>query len=167
MELSVNDLQDLVAALSQSDIAELTLKSSDFELTLRKQGAIPAPVSASAVGVEVGAMVPGKPPTAPSEVTAAAPTPTAAPASPPGKNTDLIAVSSPMVGTFYSSPAPDEPAFVQVGERISPGQTVCIIEAMKLMNELEAEIAGEVVEILVGNAEPVEFGQTLMLVRPA
>jgi acetyl-CoA carboxylase biotin carboxyl carrier protein len=70
-----------------------------------------------------------------------------------------------MVGTFYRAPAPDEPAFVEVGERIRAGQTVCIIEAMKLMNELEAEVAGEVVEILVNNGEPVEFGQTLMLVR--
>jgi acetyl-CoA carboxylase biotin carboxyl carrier protein len=70
-----------------------------------------------------------------------------------------------MVGTFYRAPAPDEPAFVEVGERIRSGQTVCIIEAMKLMNELEAEVAGEVVEILVNNGEPVEFGQTLMLVR--
>jgi acetyl-CoA carboxylase biotin carboxyl carrier protein len=70
-----------------------------------------------------------------------------------------------MVGTFYRAPAPDESAFVEVGERIRAGQTVCIIEAMKLMNELEAEVAGEVVEILVNNGEPVEFGQTLMLVR--
>jgi acetyl-CoA carboxylase biotin carboxyl carrier protein len=72
-----------------------------------------------------------------------------------------------MVGTFYRSPAPGEPPFTSPGERIRQGQTVCIIEAMKLMNELEAEVSGEVVEILVENAEPVEFGQTLMLVRPA
>jgi acetyl-CoA carboxylase biotin carboxyl carrier protein len=71
-----------------------------------------------------------------------------------------------MVGTFYRSPAPDEPPFVNVGDRVSTGQTVCIIEAMKLMNELEAEVFGEIVEILVNNSEPVEFGQALMLVRP-
>jgi acetyl-CoA carboxylase biotin carboxyl carrier protein len=71
-----------------------------------------------------------------------------------------------MVGTFYRSPAPDEPPFVNVGDRVSTGQTVCIIEAMKLMNELEAEVSGEIVEILVNNSEPVEFGQALMLVRP-
>jgi acetyl-CoA carboxylase biotin carboxyl carrier protein len=92
--------------------------------------------------------------------------PPAAPATPPGKGSDLLAITSPMVGTFYRSPAPEEPAFVGVGDRISSGQTVCIIEAMKLMNELEAEISGEIVEILVENAQPVEFGQTLMLVRP-
>jgi acetyl-CoA carboxylase biotin carboxyl carrier protein len=72
-----------------------------------------------------------------------------------------------MVGTFYRSPAPGEPSFVEIGSRIRPGQTVCILEAMKLMNELEAEIGGEVVEILVDNGTPVEFGQVLMRIRPA
>ena len=74
-------------------------------------------------------------------------------------------ITSPMVGTFYRSPAPDEASFVEVGDRIQAGQTVCIIEAMKLMNELEAEISGEIVDILVENAEPIEFGQPLMRVR--
>jgi acetyl-CoA carboxylase biotin carboxyl carrier protein len=71
-----------------------------------------------------------------------------------------------MVGTFYRAPAPDEPPFVDVGDRIRIGQTVCIIEAMKLMNELEAEVAGEIVEILVSNGQPVEYGQVLMRVNP-
>jgi acetyl-CoA carboxylase biotin carboxyl carrier protein len=167
VELSVNDLRELVAALSQSDIAELTLKSANFELVLRKQGAVAA---------GAGMVVSGGGPDLPlpmTEVTtpmaeapqAAAPAP-AAPSTPPGKASDLVAVSSPMVGTFYRSPAPDEAPFVNVGDRITSGQTVCIIEAMKLMNELEAEVSGEIVEILVENAQPVEFGQTLMLVRP-
>ena len=78
-----------------------------------------------------------------------------------------MAILSPMVGTFYRAPAPGEPPFVSVGDRISSGQTVCIIEAMKLMNELEAEVSGEVVEILVENGQPVEFDQPLMRVRPA
>ncbi|MEM8614776.1 MAG: acetyl-CoA carboxylase biotin carboxyl carrier protein, partial [Cyanobacteria bacterium P01_H01_bin.105] len=78
---------------------------------------------------------------------------------------DLYEITSPMVGTFYRSPAPDESPFVDAGDRIKPGQTVCIIEAMKLMNELEAEVSGEIVEILVQNAEPVEFGQPLMRVK--
>jgi acetyl-CoA carboxylase biotin carboxyl carrier protein len=71
-----------------------------------------------------------------------------------------------MVGTFYRSPAPDEPCFVEVGDRVRRGQTLCIIEAMKLMNELEAELAGEIVEILVENGEPIEYGQTLMRINP-
>lgn len=161
MELNVNELRDLVAALSQSDIAELTLKSSSFELTLRKQGMVTAAVSPAPVVVDAVAPLPAKP-AEPVAVEA----PAAPPAAPPGKASDLVTISSPMVGTFYRSPAPDEPPFVNVGDRISTGQTVCIIEAMKLMNELEAEVSGEIVEVLANNAEPVEFGQALMLVRP-
>lgn len=163
MELSVTDLRELVAALGQSDVVELTLKNADFELTLRKAGAmvVSAPAATPALTADDSAPVSTAPAAEPEPAAAPAP-----PAPPPGKGSDLLAITSPMVGTFYRSPAPEEPAFVGVGDRISTGQTVCIIEAMKLMNELEAEISGEVVEILVENAQPVEFGQTLMLVRP-
>ncbi|WP_035992762.1 acetyl-CoA carboxylase biotin carboxyl carrier protein [Leptolyngbya sp. KIOST-1] len=161
MELSVTDLRELVAALSQSDIVELTLKSSDFELTLRKPGAMVATAPSVTPGAVQEVVV-----SAPAPIVEPIPTATTPPAVPPGKGSDLIAINSPMVGTFYRSPAPEEPPFVSVGDRISTGQTVCIIEAMKLMNELEAEVSGEVVEILVDNSQPVEFGQTLMLVRP-
>lgn len=164
MELNVNELRDLVAALSQSDIAELTLKSSSFELTLRKQGVMMAATSPAPVVVDAVAPLSAKPAEPVAQETSAAPA--APPVAPPGKASDLVTISSPMVGTFYRSPAPDEPPFVNVGDRISTGQTVCIIEAMKLMNELEAEVSGEIVEVLVNNAEPVEFGQALMLVRP-
>ncbi|PSN13981.1 acetyl-CoA carboxylase biotin carboxyl carrier protein [filamentous cyanobacterium CCT1] len=162
MELSVTDLRELVAALSQSDIVELSLKSSDFELTLRKPGAMVA-VAAAPVAAGAG---PELVVSAPPPAVEPAPAPTTPPVAPPGKASDLVAINSPMVGTFYRSPAPEEPPFVGVGDRISTGQTVCIIEAMKLMNELEAEVSGEIVEILVENSQPVEFGQTLMLVRP-
>lgn len=166
MELSVNELKDLVAALSQSEVAELTLKSPEFELILRKQGAVvstaPAPMAVMA-GPEAPTVATA-PPVAPAGTEG--PQPAAAPAPPPSNASDWIEITSPMVGTFYRAPAPEEPPFVNVGERITTGQTVCIIEAMKLMNELEAEVAGEIVEILVENGEPVEFGQTLMLVKP-
>ncbi|MGB5974853.1 MAG: acetyl-CoA carboxylase biotin carboxyl carrier protein [Nodosilinea sp.] len=160
MELSVTDLKELVAALSQSDIVELTLKNSDFELILRKPGAMVA--KTTSVAPEVGPeSVASAPPPAVESLASSTPATT-----PPGKGSDLVAINSPMVGTFYRSPAPEEPPFVGVGDRISTGQAVCIIEAMKLMNELEAEVSGEIVEILVENSQPVEFGQTLMLVRP-
>lgn len=166
MELSFNELRDLVAALNQSDVAELTLKSADFELTLRKQGALAVATSPVAIAPSPG--IAPAPPTGPIAAPVEEPVaPPAAAAAPPNKGADLVEITSPMVGTFYRAPAPEEPAFVNVGERITTGQTVCIIEAMKLMNELEAEVAGEIVEILVENAEPVEFGQTLMLVKPA
>jgi acetyl-CoA carboxylase biotin carboxyl carrier protein len=79
---------------------------------------------------------------------------------------DLQVITAPMVGTFYRAPAPGEPPFVEVGNRINAGQPVCVLEAMKLMNELEAEVSGEVMEILVDNGTPVEFGQVLMRIKP-
>lgn len=163
MDLSFNELRELVDALSQTDIAELKMKSSDFELTLRKPSALQpdvvmgAPAVSAPVAPVAGAVV--SPVAAPADESAA-------PAV-PAVDSSLVEISAPMVGTFYRAPAPDEAMFVEVGDRIQPGQTVCIIEAMKLMNELEAEVSGEIVDILVENAEPVEFGQALMRVRLA
>ena len=172
--MNFNELRELVAALNQTDIAELTLKNAEFELTLRKPPALQpdvvvSPASAPTVAPVVVApqAVPAQATAAPQAVapqaTAESPTQPAAPAVDPS----LVEITSPMVGTFYRSPAPDEAAFVEVGDRIQSGQTVCIIEAMKLMNELEAEVSGEIVDILVENAEPIEFGQALMRVRPS
>ncbi|MCD8488605.1 MAG: acetyl-CoA carboxylase biotin carboxyl carrier protein [Desertifilum sp.] len=160
MQLNFNELRELIAALNQTDIAELTLKSADFELTLRKGdryplSGIPPEVSHAVPSAALNATLP--PPVAPSEP-AAPPTPVA--------DKRWVEITSPLVGTFYRSPAPDEPPFVDVGDRIRTGQTVCIIEAMKVMNELEAEVSGQIVEVLVENGQPVEFGQTLMRVNP-
>lgn len=171
MNLSVQELRELVAALDQTDIAELTFKNSEFELTLRKPSALQSQAMVAAVSSSLApaaAPVPDQaavaaPPSVPSAVLEASPAPPPAPTVDPA----LVEITSPMVGTFYRSPAPDEPPFVDKGDRIQKGQTVCIIEAMKLMNELEAELSGEVVDILVENAEPVEFGQALMRIRPA
>ncbi|MDH3272729.1 MAG: acetyl-CoA carboxylase biotin carboxyl carrier protein [Gemmatimonadota bacterium] len=109
------------------------------------QAAHPAAVSASPAPNTTGA--------APSEFTAAP--------------SNLEEITSPMVGTFYRAPAPDAPAYVDIGDRIAPGDTLCIIEAMKLMNELDAEIKGKIVEVCVENAQPVEFGQVLFRVDPS
>ncbi len=165
MNLSVNELRELVAALNQTDIAELTFKNAEFELTLRKPAAIqsaatPNSAPTAALALPVASAIAPSP--SPVVVPAAASPPPAAPIIDPA----LVEITAPMVGTFYRSPTPDEAAFVEVGDRIQSGQTVCIIEAMKLMNELEAEISGEIVDILVENADPIEFGQPLMRVRP-
>ncbi|NES86449.1 MAG: acetyl-CoA carboxylase biotin carboxyl carrier protein, partial [Moorea sp. SIO2B7] len=109
----------------------------------------------------------GSTPTTSTPVLEVAPTPEPTPpVPPPGVDQKWEEIKSPMVGTFYRSPAPDEDPFVEVGERISAGQTVCIIEAMKLMNEIEAEVTGQVMEILVTNGEPIEYGQALMRIKP-
>ncbi|MBW4649122.1 MAG: acetyl-CoA carboxylase biotin carboxyl carrier protein [Kastovskya adunca ATA6-11-RM4] len=170
MPLDFNQLRELLAAIAQTDIAELTLKSADFELTVRK-GVLPSPPSSTPVSAGNAA----------AEITATPSSVAAIPAvgslipepavrgtstSPP-VDSKWEEVKSPMVGTFYRSPAPDEPPFVEVGDRIRNGQTVCIIEAMKLMNEIEAEISGQVMEVLVENGEPVEYGQPLLRINPA
>ncbi len=165
MNLSFNDLRELVAALNQSDIAELTLKNTEFELTLRKPSALQPNVVVGSTAT-APALSPASPPPAPVNLPALTES-VSEYTSPPLVDHSLVEITSPMVGTFYRSPTPDEASFVEVGDRIQSGQTVCIIEAMKLMNELEAEVSGEIVDILVENSEPVEFGQPLMRVRPA
>jgi acetyl-CoA carboxylase biotin carboxyl carrier protein len=159
VELDFNELRELLTVINQTDIAEFTLKSGDFELIVRKgtysNGESPVETRAPVLNPVAPAIPSVVPPPPPTPITP-----------PPLGNDRLVEVSSPMVGTFYRSPAPDEPPFVNVGDRIRLGQTVCIIEAMKLMNELEAEVSGEIVEILVNNGEPVEYGQVLMRVNP-
>ncbi len=174
MQLNLNELRELLAAINQTDFTELTLKDAEFELTIRRGGRTEyLPVADTVFAGEGSTVTLGMtppaavaPPTAAPPAAAAEASPKPAPAPAPQADQKLLDITSPMVGTFYRSPAPDEPPFVDTGDRIRLGQTVCIIEAMKLMNELEAEVAGEIVEILVQNAEPVEYGQVLMRVRP-
>ncbi len=148
MDFNLEQLRELLKILNETDITELTLESGELRLSVRKGNSpiVAAPVAA---------------------VSTASPTPPPPIESPPPvpDNRKLIDVVSPMVGTFYRSPAPDEPPFVEVGEVVKRGQTVCIVEAMKLMNEIEAESAGKIAEILVQNAEPIEFGQVLMRIE--
>ena len=157
MQLDHEQLHRLLEALGESDIQEFRLEGDDFRLEIRRN--LPAQtVMAPVMPAPVAAAAPA--PVAPAEPAAAPPASTAT-------RSDLLEVTAPMVGTFYRAPAPGEPAFVEVGTRINVGQTVCILEAMKLMNELESEVGGEVVEILVDNGTPVEFGQVSMRVKPA
>lgn len=165
--MDFNELRELLTVINQTDIAEFTLKSGDFELVLRKShsNSETTPVEA---GCNTGAASPVITPALPSATAPpVATSPTATPVAPSRAADRLVDIISPMVGTFYRSPAPDEAPFVETGERIRLGQTVCIIEAMKLMNEIESEVTGEIVEILLSNGQPVEYGQVLMRVNPA
>ncbi|NEQ27809.1 MAG: acetyl-CoA carboxylase biotin carboxyl carrier protein, partial [Microcoleus sp. SIO2G3] len=153
-----NEIRELLAVLQQTDIAELSIKSSDFELTVRKDRAGSDRPGEATPELPPAVVVP---PSAPPPTAPVAPTPT-----PPPKTDRLVDIASPMVGTFYRAPGPEDAPYVDVGDRVRVGQAVCIIEAMKLMNELEAEVAGEIVEILVQNGQPVEYGQPLMRVNP-
>jgi len=158
MQLDHDQLHRLLEVLSDSDIQEFRLEGDDFRLEVRRN--LPAVAVAAA---PVAAVAPAP---AALEVSHQAAAPSTPPPAVPASRSDLVDVTAPMVGTFYRAPAPGEAPFVEVGTRIGVGQTVCILEAMKLMNELEAEASGEVVEILVDNGTPVEFGQVLMRVKP-
>lgn len=161
MEFSLEQLRELVTILNKTDITELTLESGDLRLSIRKSDTKVAPTVAIAAPV---ASVASPVPVAIDPVVSVPTTHTTTIADAlPAKK--LIEITSPMVGTFYRSPAPDEPPFVEIGDTIKKGNTVCIIEAMKLMNEIETESAGKIVEILVDNAQPVEYGQVLMRVE--
>ena len=163
MSVDFQEIRELLSAIAQTDITEFILKSDDFELTLRKDlGVHPS----EAISQVVAPTITQTPPTAPIVESPPTTVTPETPASPPIDQKKLLDITSPMVGTFYRAPAPDDPPFVDIGDRISNGQTVCILEAMKLMNELESEVAGQIVEILVQNGEPVEFGQVLMRVDP-
>lgn len=167
MPLDLSELRELLTALNQTDIAELMLKSDDFELTVRRgvrsdSGPLPRLSGGDLPGIPAPPIAASVTPAAPDVANSNSGTASSSPAPPPTSDRRFVEILSPMVGTFYRSPAPDESPFVEVGDRIRAGQTVCIIEAMKLMNELEAEVAGEIIEILVQDAEPVEYGQPLM-----
>ncbi|MFM7360740.1 MAG: acetyl-CoA carboxylase biotin carboxyl carrier protein [Cyanobium sp.] len=163
MQLDHDQLRQLLALIAESDIQELRLEGDDFRLEVRRNLPSPAAVEMPAIPATAVPV-----PAAPAEA-AATPAPASPPTPPPAApavRSDLQEITAPMVGTFYRSPAPDDPPFVEIGARINAGQAVCILEAMKLMNELEAEVSGEVVEILVENGTPVEFGQVLMRIKP-
>lgn len=145
MDFNLEQLRELLKILNETDITELTLESGDLKLSVRKSDTpvVPVPMAVSSPPMAVPS---------PPEV-------------PVPDNRKLVDIVSPMVGTFYRSPAPDEPPFVELGESVKRGQTVCIVEAMKLMNEIEADSAGTIAEILVENAQPIEFGQVLMRIE--
>jgi acetyl-CoA carboxylase biotin carboxyl carrier protein len=163
VSIDFNELREFLVAIAQTEITELTLKSENFELTVRKGTTIQ---TGSTAVVEVTPDTAIAPSSSLQKTVVFSPPPIEAPPLSVPVDKKWVEITSPMVGTFYRAPAPDEAPFVEVGDRVSVGQTVCIIEAMKLMNEIEAEASGQVLEILVGNGEPVEYGQPLMRIHP-
>ena len=163
MSINFQELRELLGTISQTDITELTLKSDEFELTVKKETKLIA-AKTTATSPQLVETIAPPPSVTPTVVTDSVPEPT--PPTPALDDKKWVDITSPMVGTFYNAHAPDEEPFVNLNDRINKGDTVCIIEAMKLMNEIEAEISGEVMEISVQNGEPVEFGQTLLRIKP-
>ncbi len=161
--MNLNEIQDLIKFVSKSGVTEVEIEQKDFKITIKaeKKADSQIIVQAAAPAQMVAAPVAAAPVAA---APASAPAPEAAA---PAENSNLITVKSPMIGTFYRSSGPDKDAFVSVGQTISPGNTVCIIEAMKLFNEIESEVSGKIVKVLVDDASPVEYDQPLFLVEPA
>lgn len=153
--IDIEKLTQLVKLMVDNDLSEMDLRDGEEEIALRRGGVAPmAPVYAAPAPVAMAT---------PAPVAAAAPA-AAAPAAPAS---NLIAIESPMVGTFYAQPNPETPAFVKPGASISPDSIVCLIEAMKVFNEIKAEKSGVIEQVLVKNGEAVEFGQKLFLIRPS
>lgn len=171
--MDLNEIQNLIKFVSKAGVTEVEIERKDFKIIIKAE-----PLSKRGKGQAVQPEIPvvhvpiqSMPPVAAAPVAVAADlTPAAAipPAAPAAEeNSNLIEVKSPMIGTFYRSPSPDKPAFFEVGESIKPGDTVCVIEAMKLFNEIESEVSGKIVKVLVDDSTPVEYDQPLFLVDPS
>jgi acetyl-CoA carboxylase biotin carboxyl carrier protein len=163
--MDFKQIQELIKMINKSNIGEVSIEEKGFKLTIKQkeepvQQIIAAPVSAQPVAAIAAAPVA----VAPAPVAAAAPEKPVRPAEPPAGNS--VTIKSPMIGTFYRSPSPDKPYFVNVGDDVEPGTVVCIIEAMKLFNEIESEVKGRIVKVLVEDASPVEYDQPLFQVEP-
>lgn len=158
--MDIKQIQELIRFVSKSGVNEVAIEQEGFKITIKTNQA-PTIVNAS---IPVSAPVAPQPaPTAPVSAPVAAPSAVVTAADDTSK---YITVRSPMIGTFYRSSSPDKPLFVNVGDEIKPGKVLCIIEAMKLFNEIESELSGRIVKVLVDDASPVEFDQPLFLVEP-
>lgn len=167
--MDFKQIQELIKMVNKSNIGEVTVELKDFRVTIKQkedriQQVVSAPMQAAPAIPNILHVPAHSSPGGPAVQPTTFPEPTKeAPSTP----SNVITVKSPMIGTFYRKAGPDKPNFVEVGDEINPGKVVCIIEAMKLFNEIESEVKGKVVKILVEDASPVEYDQPLFLVEPA
>lgn len=158
--MNLNEIQDLIKFVSKSGVTEVEIEKKDFKIIIKAE--IKGRKEEQTIVVQAAP-----------QVVQAAPAPVAAisapvaPAAEVSDDSKYLTIKSPMIGTFYRSPSPDKDSFVQVGDSVQKGSPVCIIEAMKLFNEIESEISGKIVKVLVDDASPVEYDQPLFLVDPA
>ena len=156
--MNIKEIKELIDAFSQYGINELEIERAGVRVRIRKDSSPAVGLSYPAASLQPIAPVVAAPPSVETEILP--------PVAPPGiGDEDLAIVRSPIVGTFYRAPKPDADVFVKIGDSVEPGRVLCIIEAMKLMNEIEAEVSGEIVKIYVENAESVEFGQAMFGIR--
>jgi acetyl-CoA carboxylase biotin carboxyl carrier protein len=163
--MDIKQIQELIKFVHKSGVNEVSIEEKDFKITIKTNQA-PTVVNAT-IPAAAPAPVAAPAPQAAAPVAAPAPAPAPAAAAPASDDSKYITIKSPMIGTFYRSSSPDKPVFVNVGDEIKPGQVLCIVEAMKLFNEIESEVSGRIVKVLVDNASPIEYDQPLFLVEPA
>ena len=160
--MNIKDIENLIKFVQKSGVSEVSLEQKDFKITIKTQGPVTKETAVHytpAQYLPTPAAPASQPPPA-----ASAPAPAAPKAS---EDSKYVTVKSPMIGTFYRSSSPDKPSFVNVGDEIKPGKVICIIEAMKLFNEIESEVSGRIVKVLVDNSTPIEYDQPLFLVDPS
>jgi acetyl-CoA carboxylase biotin carboxyl carrier protein len=155
--METKEIQQLIDFIAQSGLDEVNIETSELKIKVKRYGSAPVvsvtPQPAAPAPVYTPSSAPGQAPAAPASAE-------------PAASASLITIKSPMIGTFYRASNPETPAFASIGDEIIPGKVVCVIEAMKLFNEIESEISGRIVKVLVENATPVEFDQPLFLVEP-
>jgi len=154
MKMEFDYIEKLVELVSKNELTELSVEDGEKAVIIRKESAV-ITTQAAPQSVPAAVQAPAAPQSEAAPVTKQAET-----------SVNQVKITSPMVGTFYKAPSPGSAPFVEVGKAVSPGQVVCIIEAMKLMNEIESEVSGKVVQICVEDGQPVEFGETLMILEP-
>lgn len=158
--MDIKQIQELVKLINKTNIGEITIEEEGTKITIKQKK---DPVQHVTATVAAAPMAAAPAAAAPAPAAAAAPKPEAA--SPKADN--LVTIKSPMIGTFYRQSGPGKPIFVNVGDEVTAGKVVCIIEAMKLFNEIESEVSGKIVKVLVDDASPVEYDQPLFLVDPS
>jgi acetyl-CoA carboxylase biotin carboxyl carrier protein len=159
--MNINEIQDLIAFVAKSGVSEVEIERKDFKIVIKAEKPEPVYVQASVPQVVAAtAAVP-----APAQASAPAPQTAEAPAA--ADESKLVTIKSPMIGTFYRSAGPDKDPFVSPGQSVNKGDTICIVEAMKLFNEIESDVSGKIVKVLVDDASPIEYDQPLFLVEPA
>ena len=162
--MNLSQIQDLIKFVAKSGVSEVEIEQKDFKITIK------TPAGKKEVQV-IAAPAPAYAPPPPAPLAAPAPAPAAAPApasaAAPAADSKYVTIKAPMIGTFYRAAGPGKPVFVNVGDEVKPGKPICIIEAMKLFNEIESDVAGKIVKVLVDDAKPVEYDQPLFLVDPS
>ncbi|MDC6365240.1 MULTISPECIES: acetyl-CoA carboxylase biotin carboxyl carrier protein [Flavobacteriaceae] len=163
--MDVKEIQSLIKFVAKSGASEVKLEMEDFKITIRTGS--PSTGSETTIVQQIPMAQAPAAPVAPAPIVQEAAAPAPAETKEADDDSKYITIKSPIIGTFYRKPSPDKPAFVEVGSSINPGDVLCVIEAMKLFNDIESEVSGKIVKVLVDDSSPVEFDQPLFLVDPS